>query len=164
MLFVDRFTQVTGKTISKLFLVGLLISCLEVALRYVFDAPTVWSYDVTIAMCAVAYVFAGSYCLQEGSHIRITSIYGLLPPGGQKFIDLISLTLGLIYAGALVKAFGDKAFTAIYRFQDGIWAPETSGNTWDAPTPAIISGFVFLGCVLFLAQIISLIVSRIRNP
>ncbi len=164
MLFVDRCTQLTGETISKLFLISLLISCLEVALRYLFDSPTVWAYDVTIAMCAVAYIFAGSYCLQEGSHIRITSVYGLLPAGGRKTIDLISLTLGLIYAGALVKAFADKAYSAVYRFQDGMWAPETSGNTWDAPTPAIISAFVFLGCVLFLAQIISLIVARIRNP
>ena len=42
----------------------------EVIARYVFHAPTVWSYDVTYMLYGALFMLGAAYALHKGAHIR----------------------------------------------------------------------------------------------
>ena len=52
---IDRFTDVTGTWVAWLNIPLVLAVSYEVVARYAFNAPTIWSYDVTSRALA-AYV------------------------------------------------------------------------------------------------------------
>jgi C4-dicarboxylate transporter DctQ subunit len=48
------------------FLVGF-----EVVMRYVFDSPTLWSFDVTIFLIIYAVFLGSAFTLREGKHVKV---------------------------------------------------------------------------------------------
>ena len=109
---VDRLSRALGDRLAWLFLISTALTCYEVMMDSVFDAPTIWVHDATIMLGAICFLFGGAYALQRRDHIRITFIYDALPRRAQRVCDLISLVTGLIYllgvgwfAGAQVGRF-----------------------------------------------------------
>jgi TRAP-type mannitol/chloroaromatic compound transport system permease small subunit len=49
---MDRVSVFIGQGCSILFLICIVISALEVVLRYGFDRPTVWSTELAMTLCA----------------------------------------------------------------------------------------------------------------
>jgi C4-dicarboxylate transporter DctQ subunit len=43
----------------------------EVVMRYVFDSPTLWSFDVTIFLITYAVFLGSAFTLKEGKHVRV---------------------------------------------------------------------------------------------
>jgi TRAP-type mannitol/chloroaromatic compound transport system permease small subunit len=67
---IDRITDVLGAVVAWLLvpLVGAVV--FEVVARYVFDAPTIWAYDVSYMLYGTVFMLGASYALQKGAHIR----------------------------------------------------------------------------------------------
>ena len=53
-----------------IFLTALLIS-FEVVMRYVFSAPTVWTFDVTIFLIIYAAYVGSAFTMKEGKHVKV---------------------------------------------------------------------------------------------
>ena len=47
----------------------------EVIARYVFDAPTVWAYDMTFMLYGTFFMLGSAWTLQRGGHIRTDTFY-----------------------------------------------------------------------------------------
>jgi TRAP-type mannitol/chloroaromatic compound transport system permease small subunit len=67
---IDRFTDVTGTWIAWLNVPLVLAVSYEVIARYVFAAPTIWSFDITYMLYGTIFMLGAAYALHKGAHIR----------------------------------------------------------------------------------------------
>lgn len=65
----------------------------EVAARYIFNAPTIWTQDVAVAL-QVWFTYLGmAYVLRQRQLIRITAVLVRLGPGARRLLEGFSLLI-----------------------------------------------------------------------
>ena len=67
---IDKFTDTTGTWIAWLNVPLVLAVAYEVIARYAFNAPTIWSFDVTYMLYGTIFMLGAAYALHKGAHIR----------------------------------------------------------------------------------------------
>ena len=67
---IDKFTDSTGTWVAWLNVPLVLVVAYEVFARYLFDAPTIWSFDVTYMLYGTIFMLGSAYALHKGAHIR----------------------------------------------------------------------------------------------
>lgn len=142
---VDRLSRAIGDRLAWLFLIAAGLTCYEVLMSWLFRAPTIWVHDTTIMMSATCFLLGGAYALERRDHIRITFLYDMMSPALQRWCDRLTLTLTLIYLGALLWFVTKQAWRSIELV-------EMSGRAWDFPMPMVIRIAFFLGTLLLLLQ------------
>ena len=142
---VDRLSRALGDRLAWLFLISAGLTCLEVFLDWMFRSPTIWVHDTTIMMSATCFLFGGAYALERRDHIRITFLYEMMSPWLRCWCDRLTLTLTLIYLGALLWFVAKQAWQSVMLI-------EMSGRAWDFPMPMVIRIAFFLGTLLLLLQ------------
>ena len=67
---IDRFTDTTGTWVAWLNIPLVLAVSWEVIARYAFNAPTIWSFDVTYMLYGTIFMLGAAFALHKGAHIR----------------------------------------------------------------------------------------------
>ena len=67
---IDKFTDTTGTWVAWLNVPLVLVVAYEVFSRYLFDAPTIWSFDITYMLYGTIFMLGSAYALHKGAHIR----------------------------------------------------------------------------------------------
>lgn len=142
---IDRLSRAIGDRLAWLFLIAAALTCLEVFLDWVFRSPTIWVHDSTIMMSATCFLFGGAYALERRDHIRITFLYDMMSPRLERWCNCLTMTLTLVYLGALLWFVAKQAWQSVTLF-------EMSGRAWDFPMPMVIRIAFFLGTLLLLLQ------------
>ena len=62
----------------------------EVFARYLFNAPTIWSFDVTYMLYGALFMLGAAYALHKGAHIRTDFFWDNFSPRTKGLIDTIS--------------------------------------------------------------------------
>jgi len=70
-IIVDGLTLWAAVTGGFLFVIITLIVFYEIVARYVFNAPTTWSIDVSIYLVMWATFLGAGHTLKEGGHIMV---------------------------------------------------------------------------------------------
>jgi TRAP-type mannitol/chloroaromatic compound transport system permease small subunit len=86
---IDNLSAWVGKAFAWCIVVLTFAICYEVIVRYVFNAPTAWAFDMSTQMYGALFLMAGAYTLSRNGHVRGDVIYRLLPIRWQAWIDLI---------------------------------------------------------------------------
>jgi TRAP-type mannitol/chloroaromatic compound transport system permease small subunit len=80
----------------------------EVVARYVFHAPTKWTYEVGYQLYGAQFMLAAAYTLLKGGHIRTDVLYERWSPGTRATVDGVCYLLFffpgmlcILYAGAV---------------------------------------------------------------
>ena len=153
-----------GQVVSLAFVLVTLFTFYEVAMRYVFNAPTVWVHETTIAMTGVCFAFGGAYCLAIDKHIRVVLIYDALPPRVRRWFDVAISVIGCAACVLMAWAAWTLAYEAFYG-PTGTFRWETSGSAWNPPTPAIVKAVLFVMlCVMALQFALQAIGHLRRDP
>ena len=104
---IDAISIGTGKVIAWIVIPNVLALAYEFFARYVFNSPTIWSYEVTYFFYGSHFLLGAAYTLHLKSHIRIDIFYQRISPRGRAIADTIGylifffpVMLLLIYAGA----------------------------------------------------------------
>ena len=100
---VDRLGTVLA-AIAMVFLLVLVGDMVyEVVSRRLFDAPTLWAYDIAYMVNASGFVMAAGYALRHNAHIRIDFLSTRLAQRTQDWINVVVYVL-LIFPslGALI--------------------------------------------------------------
>ncbi|KEA65282.1 putative gluconate TRAP family transporter, DctQ subunit [Marinobacterium lacunae] len=145
MRFISYLSIKIGQLVSWFFLISVLITGYEVAMRYVFNAPTIWVYDLSIALSASAIILSGSFVLQQRDHIAITAFHHMLSERWQDRLDLFNSLFCSVVCACVAWAgwsFGWTAFSS--------W--ETTGSGWDVPIPALLKPLITLSAVMMTLQ------------
>jgi TRAP-type mannitol/chloroaromatic compound transport system permease small subunit len=146
---IDKFTDTTGTWVAWLNVPLVLVVAYEVFARYLFDAPTIWSFDITYMLYGTIFMLGSAYALHKGAHIRTDF-----------FFEKWSIrTKGMIDSIAFLLFF----FPSIFVFflvsgQEGIYAMQIGETSEQTPWRPILWPFklvVPLTCLLLLLQGIS---------
>jgi TRAP-type mannitol/chloroaromatic compound transport system permease small subunit len=121
---VDRFTDWTGTVISWLSVPLVAAVAYEVIARYVFNAPTIWSFDVTYMLYGTLFMLAGAYTLSRNGHVRADVVYRLWKPRTQASMDLVLYILFFLPAIAALMYSGWNYAAMSVRFKEvSIFSP-----------------------------------------
>jgi C4-dicarboxylate transporter DctQ subunit len=152
--------------LAPLFAIAILASAailiMEIALRYAFNAPTIWAHETVIFLTAITFVFGGLLVAARDRHIRVVLIYDALGPRARRVANVV-----ISAANALASAtFAWAAWQVVLR---AIWTPagafrlETSGSAWNPPTPGLLKVFLFVVLVVMALQFAVLAVNYARG-
>jgi|MEHZ01.5.fsa_nt_MEHZ011419577.1_4 TRAP-type mannitol/chloroaromatic compound transport system permease small subunit len=155
--YIDQLSIWSGTFVSYFFLISVLITSYEVFVRYMFNAPTTWIFESSIALSAAAILLAGPATMQLRQHISITALYTIIP---KKWIRRLIITRS-VFALAVCLGFA----WASWKFgMTAITTWETSGSGWNAPIPALIKPLVFVSSSLMALQAFRNLLQDIFNP
>src|SRR5260370_40755583 len=87
---IDKFTDTTGVWVAWLNVPLVLAVAYEVFARYVFNAPTIWSFDVTYMLYGTIFMLGAAYALHKGAHIRTDFFYEKWSVKTRGMVDSIS--------------------------------------------------------------------------
>jgi TRAP-type mannitol/chloroaromatic compound transport system permease small subunit len=97
----------------------------EVVSRYVFNAPTLWAYDMTFMMYGSFFMLGAAYTLQRKGHIRTDSLYSGWSPRTQGWVDAVCYVLMFMPFVAIFLWAGwgyfVKSYTTGERFVSSPW-------------------------------------------
>lgn len=103
---IDTLSTWVGKVFAWCILVLTFAYTYEVVVRYVFNNPTAWAFDISYTMYGALFMMAGAYALSRDAHVRGDVIYRLWPPRVQAWIEIVLIVLflfpgmaALVYAG-----------------------------------------------------------------
>ena len=90
-LLISRLSIAIGYACAPLYFVSLLVAVREVIMRYFFNAPSDWAFEVTLTLCAVAWALSVGYVGQQNRHIAITFLHDLAGPALRRVLDVVTL-------------------------------------------------------------------------
>jgi TRAP-type mannitol/chloroaromatic compound transport system permease small subunit len=93
---VDRFSELTGHVTAWLTLAMVLVTCLVVVLRYVFDLGFIWLQESVTWMHAVVFMLGAAYTLEREDHVRVDVFYRRFDERGKALVDLVGVILFLL--------------------------------------------------------------------
>ncbi len=113
LAIVDTINTWTGKAVSLIIPLIMLIVSYEVIMRYVFRAPTIWAWDINVQLFALVVFFGGGYALIQKSHVNIDILYSRLSPKKQAMMDLITSPVFFLFFIILFWKFASMASDSI---------------------------------------------------
>jgi TRAP-type mannitol/chloroaromatic compound transport system permease small subunit len=121
----------------------------EVAARYLFNAPTIWVFDVTYMLYGTVFMLGAAYALRKGAHIRTDFFFARWSVRTRAVIDSVAYIV--FFFPSLVLFFIVSGEEGWYAFQIG----ETSEQTPWRPLLWPFKMVVPLTCALLLVQGVS---------
>jgi TRAP-type mannitol/chloroaromatic compound transport system permease small subunit len=146
---IDRFTDTTGTLVAWLNVPLVLAVSYEVAARYLFNAPTMWSFDVTYMLYGTIFMLGSAFALHKGAHIRTDFFYEKWSDKTRGVVDSVSYLV--FFFPSIIMLLAVSGHEALYAFDIG----ETSEQTPWRPILWPYKAVVPLTCVLLLVQGVS---------
>ena len=144
---VDRLENVAILGAGLCLLVMMLVVTLDVLMRYGFNAPLGWVYDLVGKYLIVAAFFlAVSETFRRGGHVAVDLFRNMMKPGVRRAVD----TLGYIFIVPVLLAIVVTGFQTLKRayLRDEVITGVVSWPTW----PYYV--FVPIGIGLLLIRVI----------
>jgi len=111
---IDKFTDATGTWVAWLNVPLVAAVSFEVFARYLFNAPTIWAFDVTYMLYGAIFMLGSAFALHKGAHIRTDFFYQEWSVKTRGWVDSVSY-VGLFFPALLV-FFWVSANEAWYAF------------------------------------------------
>ncbi len=127
----------------------------EVVARYIFDAPTIWAYDLSLFLFGYIAALGGAYAQQRRAHINVDILYLTVSPKVKNIFNIISFSLGIFF---LMVIF----YVSIGKFEEAIEFDFRRQSEW---APAMWHFWVML-CIasgLFIMQLTRDIVTELYH-
>ncbi|MEY3381017.1 MAG: TRAP transporter small permease subunit [Hylemonella sp.] len=125
--WLDPIAIWSGRIAAWLIVPMVLGLTYEVVARYVFNAPTLWAYDMTFMLYGSFFMLGAAYTLQRKGHIRTDSLYANWTPRQQGWVDVgcylvmfLPLVLVFLWTGW---GYFYKSFSTGERFVSSPWMP-----------------------------------------
>ena len=99
----------------------------EVVSRYIFNAPTIWAYDVTYMLAGTLFMLGSAYALRNGSHVRADFLLSALRPRWQALVDLVLYlvvyfpAIALFFMSSL--GFATQSWQQLETYPQSPWVP-----------------------------------------
>lgn len=162
--YIDIFIDWTGKIFGWSIVVFTLLVVFEVIMRYVFNRPTIWSFEICIMLYSFHFMFLAAYALRHNAHVSVDFFFERLSKRGQAVLSIICYLIFFF-------PFVIVVFIEGWEYAADSWAMrETS---WSAFGPPVypwkmlipVSAFLLFiqGFSIFVKRIFELIKRRPTN-
>lgn len=107
-----------------------LVTFVNVVLRYAFNDSLIWALEVTLVLFAWFVLIGISYCVRVNAHLGVDFVLSKVSRPGRRWFGLFSATICIAYALLLLKGAWDywAPFAGLYE-TTGRWFP--TGIDWD---------------------------------
>lgn len=124
---LDSINEYAGRITSVIIYALLIIVIYEVISRKVFNAPTIWSFDLSIMLYSAMFLLGGGYTLKYKGHVAIDVLTSRLTKKKQALISIITYIVFFFpFMSILVYVTGAFALQS--------WADlERSQSPWNQP-------------------------------
>ncbi|MGO1118297.1 TRAP transporter small permease subunit [Rhodovibrionaceae bacterium A322] len=144
---IDRLASLSGG-LAIVMLLCLVISMIyEVCARYVFDAPTLWAFDISYMLNGSIFLIGSAFALRADAHVRIDFLSTRLPERAQQLLN------GVVYLCVLLPIF---AFFSYVSFNKTWRAFERGEVEMVSPWAPLVWPFyaaIFVGLLLLTLQL-----------
>jgi len=124
---IDRLSIKTGKAVSWIVPLLVLELVYDTGARYLFNSPTIWSYDISYMLYGTLFMLGAAWTLQQEQHVRIDLILAKLSPRARAAVDLVGYVVFFFPAvGALVgygASFSLDSWMILERSGQSMWQP-----------------------------------------
>jgi TRAP-type mannitol/chloroaromatic compound transport system permease small subunit len=153
---VDRIVGFSGIIAAWLIAPLVIATCYEVASRYLFNAPTIWAYEVGFMATGAQFLLGMAYTLNRGAHIRIDVLSTMMSEKTKAIIDLVC------YVFLLLPFVSWVSWNLFFRATTAMRTNEHSGQSaWNPPLWPFRTIF-FIAFFLLLLQVLAEIVKSVR--
>lgn len=157
---ISKINEWIAKGVSFLLVAMMGTVCYEVIVRYFFNRPTIWSFDVGIYLLCVYSLLGGGFALLRGGHVNVDILYGRLGFRARAVTDCVTSVLFFMFIWVLLFNGWKMAHHALIQKEI---SPSLLG--WPLfPTKVMVPIGAFLlfiqGTVKFLNDLITAITGR----
>lgn len=124
---LDSINEYAGRITSVVIYALLLVVVFEVISRKIFNAPTVWGFDLSVMLYAAMFLLGGGYALKYKAHVAIDVLTTRFSKKTQALISIVSY-LVFFFPFMIVIIYVTGAFAL------QSWADlERSQSPWNQP-------------------------------
>ena len=139
---IDSFIGWTGKITAWLIAPLVVGVTYEVIVRYAFNAPTTWAYDLSYMLYGGHFMLCAAYALLHKAHIRTDVFYAKWSPRRQGLVDAV-LYLFFFFPGMIFFFFSgwESAYHSwqIHEVSDATaWRPYVYPLKMAVPVAAVL--------------------------
>jgi len=154
MQSISTVNEKIGSGARWLIVFLLAVVCFDVSMRYLFNAPTVWAFELAQILGSTAYLLSWGEVERVNMHLRVDVFYTKCSPRWQAFINTIGTLVAWYPVFIVYMIVGTKWAIRAWRINEvmveSYWYPPAG------PTRTLI----LIGLCLVCAQIT---VSLIKN-
>lgn len=152
---IDSLSDWVGIFVAWLIipLVGALV--FEVAARYIFNAPTIWAYDMSYLLCGTLFIMGVAYTLRHKGHVRVDIFFEKLSPRGKSILDTCMYLLVFFPLVIVFFWWGIDYARESWRIQETAWLSSWRPPLYHFKTIIPIAAFLMIlqGTVEFIRQL-----------
>jgi len=158
---IDALNEYTGRLISWLAGIMVVVFCFDVAMRYIFNVSFASVFELEWHFFAAIFLIGAGYTLKHDKHVRVDVFYGEMSPKKQAYVNLLGVLLFLLPICIVIIK------TSLLFVYNSWIIRENSPDPGGLPARYIIKAFIPIGFSLLLLQGISLALkslATILNP
>jgi TRAP-type mannitol/chloroaromatic compound transport system permease small subunit len=144
---IDRMNEMIGTGVSYLIIPLTLVMCYEIVMRYAFNAPTLWSWDISMYLGGLMIILGGAYAHLYKGHVAVEFLLEKWQPKNQVLLQLILSPL-IVFPIVILLWYGWEAAW------QSVKVNEHFSSLWEPPIYPLRLA-IPLGALLFLLQIVS---------
>lgn len=123
---IEWLNEQSGRSLAWITPLVIVITVIEVVLRYAFNSPTNWAHESSTLLFGVQYILSGAYAQLEGQHVNVDVISYRWSPRVRAVVDSLTSVFFFIFVGAL-------GYTSWNFFWDSWQLNEHSSSDWGPP-------------------------------
>jgi len=152
--FLNKLITIIGELVSYGIFVLLILVVAEVASRYLFGNPTIWSSELQTYIYGIYFILGGAYTLHVGGHVRIETFYDKMKGKKRLIADVINFICIAIVSVLLVWKGTEAGIESLLAGERSstVWAPYVAPFKLAVP---IGSGMLLIAACIELIKSIS---------
>ena len=137
---INAVSEYSGEMVKWLFLPITFVVFYEVVVRYFFNAPTTWGYELTGYLFGTCSMLGGAYCLHFDMHVRMGLIRDRVSPRTRALIDILMMLFMLFFISVLLWKSSGYAYDTTITLERSttVWAPPYWPYTIILPLAALM--------------------------
>jgi len=153
---INALNESIGRYSSYLILVLIGVVGYEVMMRYAFNAPTVFAFELTVFLYGVHYSLSLAYAQKHNTHVSIDIFESRLSPKPRTILRIITYlvvflpTIGILSAGSVIYAL------------DSLKVRELASSSW-APAVYPYKIIMAIGFILWFFQGVAQLIEDFRS-
>jgi TRAP-type mannitol/chloroaromatic compound transport system permease small subunit len=96
MKVLEKTVAITGKAVSWLTLVMVLLTVAIVIMRYGFNLGWIWLQESLTYLHVTVFTVVSAWALQQDGHVRVDIFYSRMPDHKRALVDLLGTLLFLV--------------------------------------------------------------------
>jgi len=154
--WIDSTNQRVGDVTKWLILILTAVMVYDVVMRYLFNAPTIWGFDVSYMLGGTFFILGMGYTLLKDKHVRVDVFSSKFSARTKAYIEVI-LSLVLFFP-----AFGLLFYQLIpYVLRSWMDREKSLESFWRPPIYPFKTALV-IGVALLLLQGFALLIRNLR--